>query len=119
METYFLSSKNVRTNVKNLRWLLDHVKDGINLILFDYRPSNIADGRLIVYFNDGKKFVTDFASLTVLWSWFLARKQFHNQTFVIVTPNGESVYKIGDDKYKSYVKKNHSELIKTIIKDHD
>lgn len=69
--------------VKNLGWLLKHAgKNLISLVEIVGGPSRHGGAELVVRFDDGTVFVSDFASLVVLWG-FLDRPVFHGAPAVI------------------------------------
>lgn len=100
--------------VKNLGWLLRNWQ-GIHEISFEVNTDDKYDGKLIVLFKDGGKYVTDFASLTVCFDW-LNRSVFKGQNFTIYYSNKIlSTWVIGDEKYKQINKLEYLELMNILL----
>ena len=68
--------------VKNLGYLLRNWQ-GLEYIGFNYYPQNMVDGQLVAHWQDGKTYLTDYASISVCWN-FLNRPIFKGLKFNLV-----------------------------------
>lgn len=80
--------------VKNLGWLLRNWKSAESIEFF-YAPSGAWDGVLRVNLHDGRRFESEFASLSVCASWF-GRPVFVGLPFVVHASGRDVVHKCGE-----------------------
>lgn len=87
-----ISPDGTEKEVKNLGWLLQHDEDVEWFEVYQYygTPRGMWDCMLCAYLKDGRRFVTEFASRSILWEW-LDRPKFRClpvKWFGVVVPAG-------------------------------
>lgn len=93
MATVFSNKKT--KSVSNLGWLLRYRHEVISFE-FHYIQTNNGDGKLIANLQDGRQFISDFASLVVCFIW-LSRPSFKSLPLVVIKEKLIKSFIIGDE----------------------